>query len=664
MSMSYLTPATDSPGLLRSRASSPLPTLSHSNKSAKATSASLNGITSYKRDKERDRNRQSAARQPRILERFSKKVLITLLISLITVVGIWRHYQLSSLVVLVRFKLRDTSFREGWINGCGLRKKPLLFLKGGNEVNIVWETNCKQQFQVWVGPEQERRPEGRFERSTIQVGKWDEAPVKASRIREKGSQIEGSEHWVYLTTLDNLERGKRYSYKLVPITTSAFTLNPDDSSPLSPDHQEEEHHQREIQNPKPIAQHSFTFLPSAAALSSWDTPPGKKDRIHISTISDNQFNLRTFHSVLVRLISFSRSTQKATPSLILHAGDMVQNPHNLPQWQTDFWDPFTSLLGFPLGQSTLLAVARGNHDWDESGLNVFVGGSPRRKDWTEHLRREKGRSANPAHRGTYYSISPHPRMRLLVLDSNLPEEDQVEQEEWLQWELGRTEWTGAGLRVVMVHVPPFLEWWDRRAWTEGGESNWSTFVRHRLTPLLSLSDCHLVLSGHSHAYSRGFLPSALIPSFTSPLITNSSQLASMAIASARERGWEKSIHGEREEGTVFVISGGAGGTLDEDKVEEWGFYEKSVSGVYHFGDLVAEFGVDTSSTSGTGGGVVRDGRAKNARTYKFGTTGCREDKKNGRAVMDTLDWKAVDLKGKVFDQFRIEVTSCRSIYEF
>lgn len=70
------------------------------------------------------------------------------------------------------------------------------------------------------------------------------------------------------------------------------------------------------------------------------------------------------------------------------------------------------------------------------------------------------------------SYSPHSRCRIIVLDSNLDELEQVEQEEWLEWELGRKEWTRATLRIVVVHVPPFLEYWDRHNWADGKESEW------------------------------------------------------------------------------------------------------------------------------------------------------------------------------------------------
>ena len=171
----------------------------------------------------------------------------------------------------------------------------------------------------------------------------------------------------------------------------------------------------------------------------------------------------------------------------------------------------------------------------------------------------------------------------------------------------------------------------------------SLFVRHRLTPLLSLHGTPPVISGHQPAYSRGFLPTALPRSFTSS--QNSSQLLSFALASALERGWEKIPPSQRESGTIYAIIGGAGGTLDRDRVEQWGFYERSVSGLYHFVGIELEFEVQR-----------RKGRGKE-RLYRVGEMGrCGEGEK---AVVDALGWKAVGVDGVVFDEFRIEADGCR-----
>ena len=587
------------PDALRSRAPSPRP--------APATLLDASGSEyKAKRDASRSHFGRHSTRPPAstILERIRRrpKLVGGALLVLAALTIAWIALGVSDYIVLVRFKLRDMSFEEGWTNGCGLRKRPLLFIRGDAELAVVWETNCEQEFAVRVGAEGPAAGD-------VAVVAWE---VKAKRVRVSD---DSNTHWAYHAILKDLHGGSTYSYQIV--------LR--DAPPTS----------------RPLASHSFPWLGSSTSIAA-------------SAVGDNQYNVRTFHRILLRLLSHSRTR----PKLLIHLGDVVQNPQNLAQWQTDFFDPMTSLLGYPLGQSTLILLARGNHDWDATGRNVYTGGSPPRTEWVRHLGRT-AKTTSP-HPGTYFSYSPHPRCRILILDANLESEEQGEQEQWLEWELRRSEGKRASLRIVMVHVPPFLEYWDQKAWTESGESQWcvraslmtseadlrthrSLFVRHRLTPLLSLHGTHLVISGHQHAYSRGFLPAALHHSFTSA--PNSSALSPFAIASTAERGWEKTPAAQREPGTIYAIIGGAGGTLDEDLVEQWGFYEKSVKGRYHFVGLELEFE------------TMRAKERKGVRLYRVGE---RDRCKEGEtAVVDALGWKAVGVEGKVFDEFRIEAEGCR-----
>jgi len=118
-----------------------------------------------------------------------------------------------------------------------------------------------------------------------------------------------------------------------------------------------------------------------------------------------------------------------------------------------------------------MVLARGNHDWDKSGKNIYVGGLPERREWDEKSRKEGKELVEK--RSTYYSFSPHKRVRIIVLDSNLIKDDEKQaQEEWLEWEVGREEWKRASLRIALVHTAPWIEWWNRRAWTDGKEWAW------------------------------------------------------------------------------------------------------------------------------------------------------------------------------------------------
>ncbi|BGO94851.1 hypothetical protein NBRC10512v2_006644 [Rhodotorula toruloides] len=419
------------------------------------------------------------------------------------------------------------------------------------------------------------------------AGRWSDAVVKTETVVEETAQLGG--RVVYTALLDDLEGGEMYQYELVLVDTASHRTST-------------------------LIRHSFPWV------GGYSSP--QPTTIHIACVADNQYNLRVFRRALLRLSSLCSSLSSSTyfhpsflprsftrptssplkrPHLLLHAGDAVQNPHDLAQWQTDLWDPLTrGGAGVMSGQLTPMVLARGNHDWDSTGRNVYSGGvsgASLRPEWEEHLRHEgleEGITPVHSRRGIYHSSSPHQRMRILVLDSNLPTEaEQAAQERWVEWEVERREWREASLRVVVVHTAPWIEWWDRTAWTQGGESEWSSYVRRRLIPLVARSGASLVLSGHSHAYTRGFLPLSLVPSFASA--PNSSAVPALARAAALERSWERSTSvRERgtveDEGAVLITFGGAGGTLDEDRVENWGFMSRSV-GLTSFGAFFMFLGV-------------------------------------------------------------------------
>ncbi|BGP10717.1 hypothetical protein JCM10049v2_006609 [Rhodotorula toruloides] len=419
------------------------------------------------------------------------------------------------------------------------------------------------------------------------AGRWSDAVVKTETVVEETAQLGG--RVVYTALLDDLEGGEMYQYELVLVDTASHRTST-------------------------LIRHSFPWV------GGYSSP--QPTTIHIACVADNQYNLRVFRRALLRLSSLCSSLSSSTyfhpsflprsftrptssplkrPHLLLHAGDAVQNPHDLAQWQTDLWDPLTrGGAGVMSGQLTPMVLARGNHDWDSTGRNVYSGGvsgASLRPEWEEHLRHEgleEGITPVHSRRGIYHSSSPHQRMRILVLDSNLPTEaEQAAQERWVEWEVERREWREASLGVVVVHTAPWIEWWDRTAWTQGGESEWSSYVRRRLIPLVARSGASLVLSGHSHAYTRGFLPLSLVPSFASA--PNSSAVPALARAAALERSWERSTSvRERgtveDEGVVLITFGGAGGTLDEDRVENWGFMSRSV-GLTSFGAFFMFLGV-------------------------------------------------------------------------
>lgn len=179
--------------------------------------------------------------------------------------------------------------------------------------------------------------------------------------------------------------------------------------------------------------------------------------------------------------------------------------------------------------------------------------------------------------------------------------------------------------------------------------NRSIYVRTQLTPLLSYHGASLILSGHSHAYSRGFLPAYLHPTFTATL--NSTTLPKSVRETAAN--YQHLPHHDYdlrqrmvENGTIYTVLGGAGGTLDSDLVEQWGFYEKSDHERHFFGWMTLTFNAPNEE---------HPGHSEAGRVYRLEGRDCKEVK---RPVLDMVEWKAIDLKGHVLDQFRIQVQGC------
>jgi predicted phosphodiesterase len=231
--------------------------------------------------------------------------------------------------------------------------------------------------------------------------------------------------------------------------------------------------------------------------------------IRIAAIADNQFGLTTFLQILGQL-------RRHRPDYLLHAGDAVQNYPSLVQWQTDFVAPLTY---YGLGQRSPMIYAHGNHDHDPT--------------YEYHYTRTSLGGGDPWHA---FSLADN-AIRFIVLDSNL---DWHQQDEWLQHELASDASRHAAFRIVIVHVPPFLEYWDPDAWFQQRQSEWGAFVRDRFVPLFEKYHVDLVISGHQHNY---------------------------------ERGQRNQIH--------YAIIGGAGGDLDFDRVHDWGMYESSLLD-FHF----------------------------------------------------------------------------------
>ncbi|GAA5920793.1 hypothetical protein JCM3775_003952 [Rhodotorula graminis] len=594
-----------------------------------------------------------------------RQVALVVLVVLLVVTAVHRlAAPTTSLLYLVRFKLVDRAHSERWSSPllaplglrstpCALRKEPLVFARGEDQAVLVWETaGCGHEREWSARRGTKRRPSAGTSMGRGFAGEprgaagraraeWEWGPLEVERAvlvpetESQGARI------VHTARVGGLRGGELYQYELALVSSSRTHA---------------------------VVRHAIPWLgPEVAA-------DGEPTTLHIACVADNQYNLRVFRRVLLRLLSVagslpsryfapsalpsafsSPSTRPLSPlrrpHLLLHAGDATQNPHDLVQWQTDLWDVLTRGLSsrWRMGQKLPILLARGNHDWDPTGVNAYTGGP-----W-------EGQG-----RGTYYALSPHARMRVLVLDSNLPTvAEQHEQERWLRHEVGRVEWSRASFRVVVVHTAPWIEWWDREAWTTGGESQWSAYVRTTLLPLLARAGCSIVLSGHSHAYTRGFLPYSLVPPFAAA--PDSAAVGAFAAAAAREKGWERTAEvrergAVQDEGMLLVTLGGAGGTLDADRVEEWGWMGVSRSGVHHGGWIALSFAgagaVEPPSALDVEGALAAGRRGEGVRVYEVDRARRCSDEDGEVLARDVFEWRAVGLDGKSLDRVFLVSHGC------
>lgn len=193
----------------------------------------------------------------------------------------------------------------------------------------------------------------------------------------------------------------------------------------------------------------------------------------------------------------------------------------------------------------------------------------------------------------------------------------------------------------------------------------SAYVRTTLVPLLARARCSIILSGHSHAYTRGFLPYSLVPSFAAA--PNSTAVSAFAAAAAREKGWERTAEvrergAVQDEGMLLVTLGGAGGTLDEDRVEEWGWMGVSRSGVHHGGWIALSFAgagaVEPPSALEVEAALAAGRRGEGVRVYEVDRQRRCSDEAGEVLGRDVFEWRAVGVDGELVDRVFVVSYAC------
>ncbi len=122
-------------------------------------------------------------------------------------------------------------------------------------------------------------------------------------------------------------------------------------------------------------------------------------------------------------------------------------------------------------------------------------------------------------------------VRFIFLDTNI---NSTTQTDWLKFELTSKECQNAQFRIVSFHKSPYTDLWN------GGGYTGEAWVASTWLPLFEQHGVDIIMTGHTHAYLRGDL-----------------------------------------NGVMHTIVGGAGGTIDVERVATWGIFDVTLS-VFHY----------------------------------------------------------------------------------
>ncbi|KAI8973697.1 Metallo-dependent phosphatase-like protein [Mycotypha africana] len=387
-------------------------------------------------------------------------------------------------------------FDRGYV-ACGvLRKQPMLYVQDTHHVQVVWEMNCGMSNKDMILSYWPESSQSNSNTEKITIG-----PIKPKVI--------DSFHTLYRATIGPLIHTGPVHYTIDIVKKDRQKEGNNDDGISSWNVLSKKR--------KTIAKYTFHWFA--------DAKEKQEEPIRIAAMADNQFGLLTFSAILRQI---RKLPQRKQPHFLLHAGDAVQNYPSLRQWQTDFAAPLTA---HNLIQRMPLIYAHGNHDYDPTGEYIYT----------------RSQAADP-----WFSFSlGNNTARFIILDSNL---DWERQDQWLKDEIKSDLFKAAQFRIVVVHVPPFLEYWEPEAWFKLRQSEWGAFIKDRFVPLFEEGGVDLVISGHQHNYERG----------------------------------------ERN-GISYAIIGGAGGDIDYEQVKDWGMYEAKLLD-FHF--VVLEFIPPAKTESG------------------------------------------------------------------
>jgi hypothetical protein len=96
--------------------------------------------------------------------------------------------------------------------------------------------------------------------------------------------------------------------------------------------------------------------------------------------------------------------------------------------------------------------------------------------------------------GSHYNAYTVGDLYFIVLDSNMDKDE--EQLKWFQRQLKSNNRKLCTFTIVVVHIAPFIEYWNPMPWNDLGEKYWGAYIRYNYVPLFDEFHVDLVLSGH------------------------------------------------------------------------------------------------------------------------------------------------------------------------
>jgi predicted phosphodiesterase len=384
-----------------------------------------------------------------------------------------------------------TSFKCGW------RKQPLIAYWNATHISVTGETNCQLPGTV--------RLQWQIQRSNTTTT-WMESPM----MMEVAPIIYADRRYVYQAIFAIEDPTKYVKNYTCPTSTIKLRWNwgHTDSATyssvniLEDDLKHTDTSKDATRFSLPVM--SFRHIPDIACDQCIQPCPSQ---VNVALIADSQYNAPIFRQLLASIAMHQ-------PDVWIHAGDAVQNAMSLKSWEREFFNPIAEAK---MNQVPLI-YARGNHD-----------------DILNELRPEEAITNTE---GVYHQPNPSwyaltiGGARWIVLDAL--RDDNPEQNRFLQQELEQFDPTIHSFLIVVLHVPPYIEFWDPEGWANHEGDKWGPNVRRRWAPWFEAYHVDLVIAGHQHNYQRG-----------------------------------------QHQGTTYTIIGGGGGALDEERVEDWHMYHRT-----------------------------------------------------------------------------------------